>query len=158
MPSLRALLPALAILLLPASAHGQEPAPAAPARAEPSRVGGLYRFDGGGAQDRNFLWVAPFFADAGGAVLGCDKRGIGGSTGEWRSAVAADLAADAVAAVDFLRAQSKIDRGRVGLYGSGNGGWVAPIAVNLAARDARGARAAIAASAREEPDVPAIRR
>jgi hypothetical protein len=87
---------------------------------------------GGGAQDRNFLWVAPFFADAGVAVLAYDKRGVGGSTGDWRSAVAADLASDAVAAVDFLRAQPEIDRGRIGLYGSSNGGWVAPIAATVA--------------------------
>lgn len=87
---------------------------------------------GGGAQDRNFLWVAPFFAEAGVAVLAYDKRGVGGSTGDWRTAVASDLAADAVAAVDFLRTRPEIDRGRVGLYGSSNGGWVAPIAANMA--------------------------
>lgn len=87
---------------------------------------------GGGPQDRNFVWVAPFFASAGVAVLAYDKRGVGGSTGDWRSAVGVDLAGDAVAAVDFLRAQPGVDPGRVGLYGSSNGGWVAPIAATMA--------------------------
>jgi pimeloyl-ACP methyl ester carboxylesterase len=87
---------------------------------------------GGGAQDRNFLWVAPFFARSGVAVLAYDKRGVGGSGGDWRGATGTDLATDALAAIDFLRGRRDIDRGRIGLYGSSNGGWVAPIAATLA--------------------------
>jgi hypothetical protein len=83
---------------------------------------------GGGPQTRDFLWVANFFAHAGVAVLAYDKRGVGASTGDWRSAQATDLARDALAGVAFLRARRDIDAGRIGLYGSSNGGWVAPIA------------------------------
>lgn len=87
---------------------------------------------GGGPQTRDFRWVAPFFTHLGVAVLAYDKRGVGGSTGDWRTATAADLAADALAAVDFLRSKPEIDPRRVGLYGSSNGGWVAPLAASRA--------------------------
>ena len=87
---------------------------------------------GGGPQDRNFLWVAPFFAEHGVAVLAYDKRGAGRSTGDWRNATSRDLAGDAIAAVDLLRSRANIDPGRIGLYGSSNGGWVAPLAATLA--------------------------
>jgi len=83
---------------------------------------------GGGPQNRDFYWVAPFFASLGVAVLAYDKRGVGGSTGDWQAAGTAELAADALAAVDFLRTRPEIDPRRIGLYGSSNGGWVAPFA------------------------------
>jgi pimeloyl-ACP methyl ester carboxylesterase len=96
--------------------------------AGPSPHPAVVLLHGGGPQSRDFYWVAPFFARLGVAVLAYDKRGVGGSTGDWRSAGAADLAADALAAVDFLRSRPEIDPRRVGLYGSSNGGWVAPFA------------------------------
>ncbi len=87
---------------------------------------------GGGAEDRSFGWVPGFFAEAGVAVFAYDKRGVGGSGGNWRTAGQADLAADAVAAVAMLRARADIDAGRIGLYGSSNGGWTAPLAATMA--------------------------
>lgn len=87
---------------------------------------------GGGAADRSFQWVPAFFARAGVAVLAYDKRGVGGSSGDWRSASQADLAGDALAAVDALRTRPEVDAGRIGLYGSSNGGWTAPLAASLA--------------------------
>lgn len=87
---------------------------------------------GGGAEDRSFGWVPAFFAEAGVAVLAYDKRGVGGSSGDWRSAGQRDLAGDALAAVALLRARPGIDAGRIGLYGSSNGGWTAPLAATMA--------------------------
>lgn len=83
---------------------------------------------GGGAQTRDFFWVTHFFAQRGFAVLAYDKRGAGQSTGDWRTASFEDLAGDALTAVDYLRTRRDIRHNRIGLYGSSNGGWVAPIA------------------------------
>lgn len=83
---------------------------------------------GGGPQTRSFLWVEYFFLRHGVAVLAYDKRGVGGSTGDWALSTTTDLAGDALAAVDFLRSRPEIDANHIGLYGSSNGGWVAPIA------------------------------
>jgi pimeloyl-ACP methyl ester carboxylesterase len=87
---------------------------------------------GGGPEDRSFGWVPGFFAEAGVAVLAYDKRGVGGSSGDWRSAGQADLAGDALAAVALLRGRPDVDAGRIGLYGSSNGGWTAPLAATMA--------------------------
>jgi pimeloyl-ACP methyl ester carboxylesterase len=83
---------------------------------------------GGGGQTREFGWVVPFFTRLGVAVLAYDKRGTGSSTGDWRTAAFDDLAGDALAGVDLLRGRADIDRTRIGLYGSSNGAWVAPVA------------------------------
>jgi pimeloyl-ACP methyl ester carboxylesterase len=87
---------------------------------------------GGGAQTRNFLWLPAFFASHGVAVLAFDKRGSGASTGDWRPANARDLAGDGLAGVELLRNTPGIDKRRIGLYGSSNGGWVAPLAATIA--------------------------
>lgn len=87
---------------------------------------------GGGAQTRDFFWTPHFFAARGFAVLAYDKRGVGGSSGDWRTAGARDLAQDALAAVDYLRGRADIRGERVGLYGASAGGWIAPLAVSLA--------------------------
>jgi hypothetical protein len=59
------------------------------------------------------------------AVLRYDKRGVGSSTGDWRTARIADLAADALAAVAFLRECPSIDPTRIGLLGFSQGAWIA---------------------------------
>lgn len=87
---------------------------------------------GGGAQSRDFFWVTHFLARRGFAVLAYDKRGVGGSTGDWRSATVHDLADDARAAVAWLRARDDIRADRVGLYGASAGGWTAPLAASQA--------------------------
>ncbi len=108
---------------------------------------------GGGAQTRDFWWVAPFFAARGVAVLAYDKQGVGESSGDWNAAGLQGLADDAVAAMAFLRTQPEIDRARVGLYGSSNGGWVAPLAANRAGADAA---FVIARSASARPEMENI--
>lgn len=43
----------------------------------------------------------------------------------------AELAGDALAAVELLRGRADIDPRRIGLYGSSNGAWVAPLAAAM---------------------------
>ena len=75
---------------------------------------------------------AYFFAAHGFAVLTYDKRGVGDSGGTFdRSADTANLeqlAADALAGLDWLRRQPEVDPTRVGLDGASQGGWVVEIA------------------------------
>lgn len=71
---------------------------------------------------------ARYFAAHGVAALAYDKRGTGGSAGDLGASDFAFLAQDAVAAARFLRARSDIDSTRVGYWGMGQGGWVAPLA------------------------------
>jgi uncharacterized protein len=66
------------------------------------------------------------------AALCYDKPGIGSSTGDWRGQTFDDRAAEALAAVDFLRHQPRIDPDRVGLWGASQGGWIAPLAATRA--------------------------
>lgn len=64
------------------------------------------------------------------AVLSYDKRGCGGSTGDWTATSLSELADDAAAAVRALAARSEADPSRIGLWGNSNSGWVGPIAAN----------------------------
>src|SRR5690606_38123301 len=87
---------------------------------------------GGDAQTRDFFWTTRFFAGRGFAVLAYDKRGVGASTGDWRTASVHDLAGDALTAVVYLRARPDIRSNRIGLYGASAGGWTAPLAATMA--------------------------
>ena len=71
------------------------------------------------------------------AVLAYDKRGVGGSTGEYTSIGPANsdrmfdlLARDALAGVEALRRRKDIDARRIGLVGVSQGGWIAPFAAS----------------------------
>jgi dienelactone hydrolase len=68
-----------------------------------------------------------FFIRLGMAVLSLDKRGAGESTGDWRAASMDDLASDWLAGVTFLKSRSDIDPKRIGVHGSSQGGWTAPL-------------------------------
>jgi pimeloyl-ACP methyl ester carboxylesterase len=68
-----------------------------------------------------------FFVRLGMAVLSLDKRGAGESTGNWRTASMDDLASDWLAGVTFLSSRRDIDPKRVGVHGSSQGGWTAPL-------------------------------
>jgi alpha-beta hydrolase superfamily lysophospholipase len=52
---------------------------------------------------------------AGIGALGYDKRGVGGSTGDWTTSNLRHLAGDAVAAVAFLRSRSDTAGASIGL-------------------------------------------
>jgi len=93
---------------------------------------------GSGPQNRDeeifgmkpFRLMADAFTRQGIAVLRCDDRGVGGSTGSTPQSSSAEFADDALAEVQFLRGRPEIDRGRVGLLGHSEGGLVAPIAAS----------------------------
>ena len=70
-------------------------------------------------------------------VLAYDKRGVGGSTGEYTSIGSANsvrmfdlLATDALAGVAALKARKDVDPKRIGLLGFSQGGWIAPLAAS----------------------------
>ena len=84
---------------------------------------------GSGPENRNYvLPFARFLVRRGMAVLAYDKRGVGGSTGDWQAASFEDLAADATAAVDYLAKRPDIDAAQIGLLGISQAGWIMPIA------------------------------
>lgn len=79
-----------------------------------------------------FLVLADHLTRNGIAVLRYDKRGLGGSSGDYQGATSADFAADAEAATAYLRRRPEIDPRRIGLIGHSEGGAIAPM---VAARD-----------------------
>ena len=82
-----------------------------------------------GAEDREYvLPFARFLIRHGMAVLGYDKRGVGGSTGDWNTASFDDLAGDVVAAFEYLKTRSDIDHTKIGLLGWSQAGWIMPLA------------------------------
>jgi pimeloyl-ACP methyl ester carboxylesterase len=84
---------------------------------------------GSGPGDREaILPFARFLVRHGVAVLGYDKRGVGGSTGDWNTASFDDLADDVVAAVKNLKTRRDIDGTQIGLLGVSQAGWIMPLA------------------------------
>jgi len=89
---------------------------------------------GSGPQDRDeaiashrpFLLIADALTRKGIAVLRYDKRGIGQSTGNPDAATTLDLAADADAALAFLKSRKEINASRIGLLGHSEGAIIAP--------------------------------
>jgi imidazolonepropionase-like amidohydrolase/pimeloyl-ACP methyl ester carboxylesterase len=70
------------------------------------------------------------FVKRGVAALIYDKRGVGKSTGEWRSASMEDLADDAIAGLNLLKTRAEIDTAHIGIAGHSQGGWIAPLAAS----------------------------
>ncbi len=92
---------------------------------------------GSGPGERTQLSVMnAFFAGLGLAVLTYDKRGCGGSSGNWKEVDLDVLAGDALAGLRWLQAQPGIDGRRVGLWGISQGGWITPLAASLDASPA----------------------
>ncbi len=91
---------------------------------------------GSGASPRKDLdWYAANIGLQGYAVLTYDKRGVGESEGEpyeWYYFSFDSLAQDALAGVRFLNSRSDLDTSRIGLFGTSQGGWVAPLAASKA--------------------------
>jgi uncharacterized protein len=89
---------------------------------------------GSGPQDRDeslanhrpFLLIADALTRKEIAVLRYDKRGVGKSTGNPDTATTMDLAADAQAALAFLKSRKEIDGSRIGLIGHSEGAIIAP--------------------------------
>lgn len=74
-----------------------------------------------------FVVLADALNRKGLAVLRYDKRGVGGSSGNYDAATTADFASDAEAAVAWLEGQSQIDPARIGVLGHSEGGIIAPM-------------------------------
>ena len=89
---------------------------------------------GSGPQDRDnsianhrpFLVIADALTRRGLAVLRYDKRGVGKSSGNTDAATTMDLAADAAAALAYVRSRKEVDSARVGLLGHSEGAIIAP--------------------------------
>jgi pimeloyl-ACP methyl ester carboxylesterase len=92
---------------------------------EPSAV--LLMHPGSGPSDRHndvfFPPIREHLIAEGIAVCSFDKRGVGGSTGNWREAGIEQQADDALAAVGALVADDGLGV-PVGLFGHSQGGWV----------------------------------
>jgi pimeloyl-ACP methyl ester carboxylesterase len=91
---------------------------------------------GSGPQNRNeelmnhrpFLVLSDALTRAGIATLRYDKRGVGQSGGDYAGATSPDFAADARAAVQYLRGQASFVASSIGLVGHSEGGLLAPTA------------------------------
>ncbi|MBP6004340.1 MAG: alpha/beta hydrolase [Pyrinomonadaceae bacterium] len=91
---------------------------------------------GSGANDRDetvcgqrpFRIIADYFSALGYAVLRCDDRGIGGSTGNVEDHEFAAAVSDVVTLYDWLTKQPTIDSERITLLGHSEGGLIAAVA------------------------------
>jgi pimeloyl-ACP methyl ester carboxylesterase len=61
------------------------------------------------------------------AVLRCDKRGIGKSTGDYAKATKEDFSSDTEAGIAYLQTRKEIDAKRIGLIAHSEGGIIAPL-------------------------------
>lgn len=73
------------------------------------------------------FYIEDVLLEQGYAVLYCNKRGLGGSTGNWRKNDFYGRAADAYAAVEYLRTLPEINSDSIGVAGHSQGGWIAQI-------------------------------
>ncbi len=90
---------------------------------------GIVFLHGSGPQSRwgTPLFLADRFATAGIAALVFDKRGVGQSTGDWKTITYQELAEDYLSAVRFLEQQSGVNPKQVGVYGHSQGGTLSPL-------------------------------
>jgi uncharacterized protein len=91
---------------------------------------GAHLRDGNRTSDdpyRPFAQIAGRLAACGVATLRLDDRGAGASAGDASAATLEDTAADARAALAFLRGRAGIDARRLALLGHSYGGVVAPL-------------------------------
>ena len=73
------------------------------------------------------FYIEDVLLEQGYAVLYCNKRGLGGSSGNWRRNSLEGRADDAYAAVRYLKSLPFIDSMRIGVSGHSQGGWIAQI-------------------------------
>lgn len=90
---------------------------------------------GSGPQNRDeelmghkpFLVISDWLTRNGIAVLRYDDRGVGQSTGDFKTATTADFASDAESAVAYLETRKEISKQKIGLMGHSEGGIIAPM-------------------------------
>lgn len=83
---------------------------------------------------KEFLVLSDYLTRRGIAVLSYDKRGVGESSGDYNAATSDEFAADADAAVAYLRGRPEVDARHLGLIGHSEGGLIAPA---VAVKDAQ---------------------
>ena len=90
---------------------------------------GNFAFDGyeNEAWGPHKFYIEDVLLAQGYAVLYCNKRGLGGSTGNWRKNDFFGRADDAYAAIEYLKTLPEIDANRIGVSGHSQGGWIAQI-------------------------------
>jgi dipeptidyl aminopeptidase/acylaminoacyl peptidase len=90
---------------------------------------GNHSFDGyeNEAWGPHKYYIEDILLEQGYAVLYCNKRGLGNSTGKWQHNDFYGRADDAYAAVTFLKSLPDIDSSRIGISGHSQGGWIAQI-------------------------------
>src|SRR5262249_49857425 len=96
---------------------------------EPGPYPAVFLFHGSGPQERD-LSTARWFAGQGVAALAYDKRGVGGSTGDFRTGPFMDLCDDGLAAVAYLKSRKEINVRQVGVWGLSQGGWLGSLAAS----------------------------
>ena len=69
--------------------------------------------------------LADHLTRSGVAVLRVDKRGVGGSTGDFWKANTEDLASDVLAGVEYLKTRADVNKKHIGLVGHSEGGSIA---------------------------------
>ena len=90
---------------------------------------------GSGPQNRNeellghkpFLVLSDYLTRQGIAVLRFDDRGIGKSTGDFKSATSKDFATDVLAGIEYLNTRKEVNKKEIGLIGHSEGGLIAPM-------------------------------
>lgn len=88
---------------------------------------GVVLVAGSGPSRRSMLEpFAKHFQELGFVTLVFDKRGCGGSDGDWTSASLDDLADDASTAFTYLLSRPEIEPSKVGVWGVSQAGWVVP--------------------------------
>jgi uncharacterized protein len=83
---------------------------------------------GGERTDPFYDHLSSALPEHGIAVLIFDRRGSGASEGDFATADFEDLARDVIAGVECLQARPDIHPDRIGLHGTSQGAWIAPIA------------------------------
>jgi pimeloyl-ACP methyl ester carboxylesterase len=86
--------------------------------------------DGESNYHKLFLVLADYLTRNGIAVLRCDDRGIGRSTGSFFKSTPADLASDLLAGYEYLASRKDIKSNEIGLIGHSEGGLVIAIAAS----------------------------
>ncbi len=98
----------------------------------PRRHPAVFLFHGSGRQGRD-LSTARWFAERGFVALTYDKRGVGESTGDFRTGPFMDLCDDGLAAVQYLKSRREVDPRHIGVWGLSQGGWLGPLAASRSA-------------------------
>jgi dienelactone hydrolase len=76
-----------------------------------------------------YSFYADFFANLGFEVLIFDKRGNGGSTGNYATSRYDDLVEDAVACLEVMKNRESVDKNKIGLWGYSQGAMLLPMVV-----------------------------